>query len=185
MLRARPACLRAMAVALVCRPLARPTPCPLLGLALLRSRLSSPKRWQARSNNVLVPHSTLRRGVAYAFPIRTAAEAMMPERPSQESAATPDGSEQSKRVLVISRRGPPPRPFGWEIPTVMARSPARWRRSGRAMKPSPMGSGSWMSCRPAAAEHRTRTSSSCPSARREHHGLLDLEIHQRRSPTAR
>ena len=39
----------------------------------------------------------------------------MPERPSQESAATPDGGEQSKRILVISRRGPPPRPFGWEI----------------------------------------------------------------------
>jgi hypothetical protein len=39
----------------------------------------------------------------------------MPERPSQESAATPDGGERAKRVLVISRRGPPPRPFGWEI----------------------------------------------------------------------
>jgi hypothetical protein len=39
----------------------------------------------------------------------------MPERPSQESAATPDGGEQAKRVLVLSRRGPPPRPFGWEI----------------------------------------------------------------------
>ena len=39
----------------------------------------------------------------------------MPERLSPESAATPDGGDQSKRFLVISRRGPPPRPFGWEI----------------------------------------------------------------------
>jgi hypothetical protein len=33
----------------------------------------------------------------------------------QEGAPTADAGKTSKRVLVISRRGPPPRPFGWEI----------------------------------------------------------------------
>ena len=33
----------------------------------------------------------------------------------QDGAPAADADKTSKRVLVISRRGPPPRPFGWEI----------------------------------------------------------------------
>ena len=33
----------------------------------------------------------------------------------QEVDPTADAGKMSKRVLAISRCGPPPRPFGWEI----------------------------------------------------------------------
>lgn len=33
----------------------------------------------------------------------------------QKSVTDPNASESSKRVLIISRRGPPESPFGWEI----------------------------------------------------------------------
>jgi hypothetical protein len=50
-----------------------------------------------------------------ALPARRGVGAGMTDSFAQEGAPAADAGKTSKRVLVISRRGPPPRPFGWEI----------------------------------------------------------------------